>query len=311
MNDSFVAIVLSLANSFVGSCSEWGHLKSTWPQDSNAGGVQLESSAGRVAGGGWGYPLPGGDNAFYFLVRSADRKALYFKASETDPVTGEVYVSSIPYSTSYVITGFAGETSHSFYVIGRDESSGNEIVEYWAIPPAPGAYYCTRTLSPNSPLGTPITTPRAVEQIMGGSFIPPDQRTNSLPARQILYIGSSIGGVLAAEADPDGRYLLLDGSAGLYRLWKKSKKLDLVISSADVPFLGGTGAALRAYRHPNLGRVYLAMKPAESDPGGVVAVFLFDDTNDGILDSSEVMGQAAWEQRATIIGEAVDDFMNY
>jgi hypothetical protein len=258
---------------------------------------------------GVGYPLPSADNAYFFLKISPDRRSVRFDTKELNPATSEWEEWSTAHPVSYEILGFACVTSHAFYVLGRDDVSQNEIVEYWSIRPAAGAYQCTRSLSLNAQLGDPISTPDAVESIVGGTFISPYLRIQSLPVRRMIYNGAGLGGIQGAQADPDGRYVLLTTPAGLFRLWRVGGLFSLVLTSSDIPYLG-IADALGAFRHPTLGRVYLMRTPARLDPGGVAALLLYDFENDGILDSSEVLDAAGWDI-SDVIGECDDDFLNY
>jgi len=219
--------------------------------------------------------------------------------TEYDPANGAFVDSSVQYATSYKVNFVTARIPNELYVFGT-KRNGDDVIEKWDLEEIPGAWVASRPPSA-LPIGTPDPSfPVFSLTLSGGSFIDPGSRIASpVGAREEIYLGSALGGVLYAAVDPDGRFLLvLDAAA--QRLVQVpidgSSAPSVLFDSTSIPEIVEMGCI--APRHEaSLGRMYIMTTSRRDDSLGPESAYdarivFFDYDNDGNLDDFTVQTYA-------------------
>ena len=183
--------------------------------------------------------------------------------------------------------------SNEFIVLGELQN-GDLAVERWLWPKILGAYYAE--FDPTvQPIGVPVRTGDTTVEVEGGVFVEARYRfPRPDVGRSPVLALSGVGRVLAANIDPDGRFLILlrrtasgDSVLSQVPLSPVGPIVDLV-TSQQCPSLGAGSARICAGDFARQGRIHTINVGSD-------IVYLSDPNNDGVINGWNVMDVADFE----------------
>lgn len=246
------------------------------------GAVPTASSAG--------FPTPPREIAYssvdgvFGMSLAGSPNRVEFAAHERSPDTGTHYEWSMHADTAYPVLAVCGRHANQFYVCGQ-AANGLQL-ERWVLTPwQTGAYYTERRSS-TAPLGTSVT-PYRTQLRYRGPFVTPAQRTPPVLVRTPISAPSLPGTVVELEADPEDRYLTFrsldaQGRSSVYQFDLSSGTTALLASSTSTPALAAA-ACMYFMDSTELGRLL------KIETNGLDIVYLVDEKNDGLFESSLVL----------------------
>lgn len=193
------------------------------------------------------------------------------------------------YAATFRFVAVDGRGSTELYVAGFD-NQGRDHLERWTTLTQDGAYFVELPRA-SSTVGVPLPPlPSARLGVQGGKFIPPAQRPG--PPRQSrmeICSGELFGGIKDLIADPEGRFVFVLGALppAVYRVLDVEGSLpEKLFDQRELPDLDETeGFFVR--QHVSRGRCYTFDNTLALDPKRVRYSFLWDNDNDGNIDSLE------------------------
>ena len=250
-----------------------------------------------------------------------NRKRITLQTSERDPSTNQWHKSSNEYSVAFKIRQIAVRTPDQFFVLGRTRT-GLDIIEFWSLEPAAGAYVSYRPMLPGG-IGNPVAssptiifvydgplTPIEIQSGSGGgTFIPPDQRAAPSVTKTEIFVGD-LGTVESIAADPEGRFLLAVSEDEIKKIVLAidgSTTTSVMHTTTSVPQLAYDNR-LQFMHHATLGRVCSLM--CMNEPQGIHRVMFIDSDNDGDFDSQSSYTYDQWLSSG-LAGAWAEDFLNY
>ena len=185
----------------------------------------------------------------------------------------------------------AARHDDEFLAVGH-ASTGDLIVARIVMPAIPGSFYCKRAAS-TLPIGTTVVSRPMVVLLRSKPFIPPADRPACSPATVgEIYRGPSLGNVLAAAVDPDGRYLMLltdQAGASLFQVpLVAGGSVRCMTTAVAAPALADA-VGIIGYEHGEEGRFYVLDGGAFP---GYDRIWTWDSNHDGVLDGWDHL---SWE----------------
>lgn len=237
-----------------------------------------------------GFPTPQHEVAYshadgvFGMSLSTAANRVDFVANERGPDNKTHYEWTMHADTAYPVLAVCGRHANQFYVCGQ-AANGLQL-ERWVLTPwQTGAYYTERRSS-TAPLGTSVT-PYRTQLRYRGPFVTPAQRTPPVLVRTPISAPSLPGTVVELEADPEDRYLTFrsldaQGRSSVYQFDLSSGTTALLASSTSTPALAAA-ACMYFMDSTELGRLL------KIETNGLDIVYLVDEKNDGLFESSLVL----------------------
>jgi hypothetical protein len=228
--------------------------------------------------------------------------------AEHDFSSGAEYYSDVTERTSFDVSRVTHRHGCEIYVCGRANGI-EDVVERWDIVPDAGGYASSRPTS-NTPIGNPAPLGTTSTFLQGNAFIEPSARAAPILNRQEIYRGAAIGGFQSAVIDPEGRFMLvLSEQAKIIRVPLQSvpSSPTELYTSTQLPYLA-QATSINVFDHATEGRKYVLMNRGATEDG--IRLVLHDYDNDGEVDVTEMLDDAAWAVRA-YDQNWVNDFVSY
>ncbi len=196
---------------------------------------------------------------------------------------------------------------NELYVAGiRETASGCEsVVEQWKLGQQNGMRYMRYPGSGTR--GTPSPTPFIAGVsvgVTGPAYVPMAERRFPQPpvTKTVLFSGNSIGTIARLEADPEGRFLLMQShdTGNIYSIDPSAVGVPVLeFSAATIPALADADS-LNVLEHETLGRFYILenfVGHVHVTGASTKVVILKDTNNDGVFDGHEVIDNdgVAWK----------------
>lgn len=227
---------------------------------------------------------------FFGVSIEPEPNRVIISAHEKSRANGEYYEWTAHRTTDFEVQALCGRHANEFYVFGS-YADGSQVLERWILEPWQTGAYFTERKTADTAIGTPVEPFDTIVRY-NGPFIEPADRPNPVVTRTALHTPSIPGEVLDLEADPEGRFLvfLVRDAQG------KSAFLSYDLSS------GSQSTLATASLHPRVadaflfrfldstheGRLISASLPGRSD-----VLYLVDEKNDGVFESSMILKNGA------------------
>ena len=185
-------------------------------------------------------------------------------------------------TTPLLVECISSRIAEEAFVAGLDPLTNEIVIERWSYSPPTGSLASSHSISPSAQ-GQSIDLLDTDISIVGGTFIPPSQRTLPQPSKQTIYRGGDFSGIHSMSVDPEGRFLLLQDSSSfeVYQLFPGNPPV-AIVSQDDYPEIDGTYQLQAPYQLGTLDRVYIVGGWPQF--GGTQKIVFHDPDNDGTFD---------------------------
>ncbi|MFT5285753.1 MAG: hypothetical protein ACI8TQ_001921 [Planctomycetota bacterium] len=226
-------------------------------------------------------------------------------SNEKDPISGDWHQSTTDHSVAFDVHDVTGLGADTIVVGGYSERFDHEVIELWDLAPTVGGYQAWRG-GQTVGIGTPIPTSSIVEGIEGAQFLLPAARSPTRPPSKSELFRGDLGGIVAIEADPEGRFVLvLSDEHDCVYLIDVASGTKQVVLDASTSAVVASSDGIRALEHSVEGRMYIV-----GDNFSDEYVFMQDPDNDGDFDSFLELDRAGISATDFTDNTLMKDFVN-
>ncbi len=215
-----------------------------------------------------------------------------------------------PFPYSYSFVDLSARHPAEIYVAGTMPGTGDTKIEKWLFPPQVGGYYTFRDTAVAG-VGTPSPLSTLSGELVGGTYVAPENRSPVSPVQTTVFQGRIGGGVEDIAVDPEGRFLLILSATGsLYQLSDlASPTLTLLYDESALPGLT-LADEMRPFVDAQGVRCFQVIaSPPNVSPGA--AIVLRDLENDGVIDETHTFTYDAYASSPYYHLNWTDDYSTY